>query len=183
MNYPVIASQLELSAVKSQYIALSPIASTDVYPATDPKELPSLSNEYVASPQANGTAIVHDVGTLNRFSVTVALDQLQRSLRRISPDLDEHEINSASKAIGDVKTLISRITSDRQPWADMFDDGIAILQWRFKDQGMMLLFTGNSNVTLSLKAVDCNYIDDVTEMPISNEAAARISSLLSSMFS
>jgi hypothetical protein len=127
-------------------------------------------------------AVQPDVGIANRFSVRMVLDQLRQSFLRVLPDLDENEVRSAHSAVGNVKTLIHRITSDRQPWTDMFDDGVAILQWRLRDQGVMLLFAGNGKVTISSKTINHHYVDNVVEVQISSEVAAQISGQLSLMF-
>jgi uncharacterized protein YllA (UPF0747 family) len=123
------------------------------------------------------------VGIVNRFSIRMVVDQLRQSLLRVLPDLDENEVGRAHIAVDNVKTVIQKIISDRQPWTDMFDDGVAIVQWRFRDQGIMLLFAGDGKVTISSKAKNRRYVDSVMEAQISGETAARISEQLSSMFS
>jgi hypothetical protein len=83
----------------------------------------------------------------------------------------------------DAKHLLGLIALQYQPWVDVTEDGIAIIQWRAAKGGLALLFGGDNSVTVSERTMTANYVDSSTDYDLSVSTGAIISASLRNLYS
>lgn len=93
-------------------------------------------------------------------------------------ELDPEEAVDASKAVEDACAFVSREIPDETPIVMVSDDGVVMLQWRRSDSGVLLAFSGDGTVTVSVKRPGGMYSSNPQNIPIAyhlpDEARAAI---------
>jgi hypothetical protein len=77
--------------------------------------------------------------------------------------IDQAAILDAERAVAQAVAFSRRVLSGRHPLIDMSEDGVLTLQWRQRDRGVLLIFTGDSTVGCSMRRPGSPYsADNVT---------------------
>jgi hypothetical protein len=115
------------------------------------------------------------------MSAAYASSEFDKALLDVKSRLDDVAASSAVIAIEDAKQLLNLIALKYQPWVDVTEDGIAIIQWRVEKGGLALLFGGDKSVTVSERTIETNYVDSSTDYDLSATTGAVISASLRSL--
>jgi hypothetical protein len=163
-----------------------------------------LFSTYVAGDTA-GVQVYHSVEVINSYGKHMTLElrhdeyvsltgvdgrsalytssEFDKALLDVKPRLDEVAVTTAALAIEDAKQLLSFIALKYQPWVDITEDGIAIIQWRVEKGGIALLFAGDNSVTVSERTAETNYVDSANDYDLSIKTGSVISASLRNLYS
>lgn len=118
-----------------------------------------------ASPTASASAIWLPGVSVNRSRLRGAFD---RALKDAEPLLDEAEREVARNATSQAIALLGDVQFDRMPWADITDEGVALVQWQRDDRGIVFAFTGDGEYTVARKYMASeNYLGRTSDLNVS----------------
>ena len=112
-----------------------------------------------------------------------ARERLAAAHTKLQPQFSPDEAASASGAIRDVLRFLDTHSISREPRSSLSDDGLATLQWRSGNTGVMLVFSGDGQYTFSEKRTGTYYISDPREIALEDSRIEMIESALNRVFS
>lgn len=122
-----------------------------------------------------------DTNRLRASAARSARSMFERSIRRADLDLTTEEASIAETAMSDAVRFLAEIDCQVQPFAYVTDEGIAILKWQGKSGGVILLFSGDKQVTLSNKSSFGHYSESAVDLPLNSDSAVLISNQINSL--
>jgi hypothetical protein len=119
----------------------------------------------------------------DRIYIDETQKMLDEAFERVSNQLSDNESASAKRAIIDTISLLQQIPLQYEPWGDITDEGIALMQWRTSKGGVILLFSGDGDVTVSIRDAHSNYSDSSKDYKVSDRTGLIISGAISAIYS
>ncbi len=123
--------------------------------------------------------IIHLADLNDRLKVKMALSD---ALTRVATELGPKELQRAHAAIREATNLVGRIPVQHEPWVSITDEGLAVLQWQAKNNGVMLLLSGDGVVTVSVTNSKENYSDNAFDYDVGGNASIVIAASVHNLY-
>jgi hypothetical protein len=109
--------------------------------------------------------------------------RLVAALERVSHELTGDERERAGAAISDAVSFSGYLPSEYERWVDVSDSGIALMQWQTRKGGVLLLFAGDGEVTLSEQGAESNYLNSSEDLRVELESGRVVAAAIAKIYS